>query len=436
MRKFILRVCYVFLKSIVRFMFGVYYPKTQTDNIHYLNTKGPAILLSNHPNGMIDPLDTALRSNRLVHFLAKAELFSNPFLRWFFNTFYCIPIERPDFSNGKVVDNKDNFDRCNQFLQEGGALFIAPEGTSLLVRRILDLKTGAARIALQAEATMDFNMGIKIIPAGITYVNQGEFRSGHYICASEAITITQFKELYNTDPRKAVFELTALMKARLADLVIILENDDDIPLFEKLMRLLNKDIKSKPKEFFLKGKELAQRLNVFNTNQAVKISQIEKELNEIESISGKAGFKTDELENVLTRWSRKEWTVHIVLFLLGLPFFLYGLVNHIIPNIIPWGIEKLARLHVIYRSTIKMLCGLVSYLVFYSLQILVVWYLSMDLYILLIYVISLVLSGLCFYPYLKWAKSLICHWKAVFIPLSVNKELKNKILTLKNLIYN
>lgn len=436
MKKFLLRTAYLCFKGLVKLMFKVYYPDTQTDNLSILNTKGPVLLLSNHPNGMIDPLDIALRSNRMVHFLAKAELFNHPVLHWFFSTFYCIPIERPDFSNGQVVDNTENFNRCNKFLQEGGALYIAPEGTSELVRRLLNLKTGAARIALQAEASMDFKMGIKIIPSGITYVDQGEFRSSQYICASEPITIQDFKERYYADPRNAVVELTELIKQRLSELIIILDNDNQIPLFESLMIILHYRIKQNPKEFFIEGKELANKLNDFNIHNIDIIQKLENEVIEINTLLEKNSAQANDLEEILTNWEWKKRLVHFIVTILGFPLFLYGFINHLIANIVPWAIERLAKFHIIYRSTMKMLIGLISYILFYGLQLLIIWNLCKSLNTLIIYIISLVISGLWFYPYLKWSKRLICHWKGHFIPLSEKNELNMKIITLKHLINN
>jgi glycerol-3-phosphate O-acyltransferase / dihydroxyacetone phosphate acyltransferase len=436
MKKFLLRTAYLCFKGLVKLMFKVYYPDTLTDNLSILNTKGPVLLLSNHPNGMIDPLDIALRSNRMVHFLAKAELFNHLVLHWFFSTFYCIPIERPDFSNGQVVDNTENFNRCNRFLQGGGALYIAPEGTSELVRRLLNLKTGAARIALQAEASMDFKMGIKIIPSGITYVDQGEFRSSQYICASEPITIQHFKELYYADPRNAVVELTELIKQRLSELIIILDNDNQIPLFESLMIILHYRIKQNPKEFFIEGKELANKLNDFNIHNIDIIQKLEKEVVEIDTLLEKNSVRANDVEEILTNWEWKKWLVHFIVTILGFPLFLYGSINHLIANIVPWAIERLAKFHIIYRSTMKMLIGLISYILFYGLQLLIIWNLCKSLNTLIIYIISLVLSGLWFYPYLKWSKRLICHCKGHFIPLSEKNELNMKIITLKHLINN
>jgi hypothetical protein len=207
-------------------------------------------------------------------------------------------------------------------------------------------------------------------------------------------------------------------------------------MFESLMVILYKDINYYPKDFFIKGKELAQKLNALRQKDPENIVLIKKELSEIGQLLDGSIIKTEDIPELLSSWKGKDWISHIMVVLLGLPVFIYALVNHIVANIVPWTIEKLAGFHIIYRSTMKMLIGLVSYLVFYTIQLLFIWSLYPHLYILVIYVISLVMSGLCFFPYLKWLKRLICHGKALFIPLSVNKELKNKILTLKNLIYN
>ena len=436
MRRFILGGVYVFARALVKLMFGVYFSEQRIVNSKNLSKKGPLILLSNHPNGMLDPINVAARSRRMVHFLAKAELFRHPFLNWFFNTLYCIPIERPDFMSGNKVDNTQNFERCNQFLKESGALYIAPEGTSLLVRRLLPLKTGAARIALQAEASMNFEMGLQLVPAGITYVNQGEFRSKYYMEVGEAITVSSFKEQYASDPKDAVNKLTDLLESKMQKHLIQLDSDEYMELFEYLIRVLQIDIESDPVLFYTIGKALANRLNYLDKNEKEKLQTIVNEVARLKQISTHLNLKRTDIPDILTKWSSTDWLKYIVIFLVYLPLFIGGFLVHIIPNGIIWLIERLAGLHIIYKSTVKMLSGLILYPLIYSFKIWLIWHFTHDIDKVIFFAISLVFSGYLFYPILNLYRKLYVHFRTLFMSPGDYNILRIKILTLKDLINN
>lgn len=434
MKKLFLGGFYVFARGLVKLMFWIFFSEQKIINKTLLSKKGPLILLSNHPNGMLDPINTAARSNRMVHFLAKSELFKHPFLNWFFNTFYCIPIERPEFLNGAKPDNTENFERCNIFLRAKGALYIAPEGTSLLVRRLLPLKTGAARIALQAEESTNFELGLHLVPSGITYVNQEEFRSKYYFIVGESISILSFKEQFKNNPRTAVQELTDLIESKMKELMIQLEDDDNIELFEFIIRALNKNIETDPQHFYNVGKNIAAQINQLMLK--AKISDLHNIVNELKAIIQRLNIKVTDIPDLEIKWKSSDWLFQLLLFIISLPLFIFGFINHIIPNIIPWAIEKLARLHIIYKATVKMLSGLILYPIIYSFQVCTIWKLTQNKYLVIIYCCLLVISGLIFYPLLQNFRKLFVRLKSLFFSKKDYNLLKIKILTLRDLITN
>ena len=71
--------------------------------------------------------------------------------------------------------NEATFGRCYDYLGQGGTIMIFPEGTSVSERRLRPLKTGAARIALGAEARHDFKLGLHMLPVGINYFDPAAF---------------------------------------------------------------------------------------------------------------------------------------------------------------------------------------------------------------------------------------------------------------------
>ncbi|MFK8105018.1 MAG: 1-acyl-sn-glycerol-3-phosphate acyltransferase, partial [Saprospiraceae bacterium] len=158
-------------------IFRLFYGKKTILNQKNLKVDYPCILVSNHPNTLHDPLHVAAKvDHRIVHFLVNAGLFATPFTNWFFSTFYCIKIERPQDVKGGKISNEKAFEACDIFLRQGGCLYIAPEGTSRVERHIRKMKTGAARIALSAERHNNYQLGLKILPVGLNYDNPTKFR--------------------------------------------------------------------------------------------------------------------------------------------------------------------------------------------------------------------------------------------------------------------
>jgi len=109
--------------------------------------QGPLILIGNHIN-FLDVLAALTFSYpRKIFFLVKKETFDTPFLRFLFNTWGSIPVDRgtADFQAlNKAVDA----------LNKGYFFVIAPEGTRTKDGRLIQAHTGVVVIALKSKATI------------------------------------------------------------------------------------------------------------------------------------------------------------------------------------------------------------------------------------------------------------------------------------------
>lgn len=170
-----LKLVYYFLYGLVRFGLWLYYREIRVEGWPDQEPRGPLLVLSNHPNALMDPFLVVSRLTRPVFFLANAGLFRHPFANWFLNTFYCIPVERPKDVN-RPIDNTDSFRRSRVHLEGNGALYIAPEGTCFREYRLRPLKTGAARIALDLLRAGHRNE-VHLLAAGVTYASPPEYQS-------------------------------------------------------------------------------------------------------------------------------------------------------------------------------------------------------------------------------------------------------------------
>lgn len=87
-----------------------------------ISKSGPVILAGNH-KANLDAAQMVYGSNRIVHMLAKRELFSNFISNWFFRSMGAIPVNRQIHdSNAKSA--------ALDILKEGKILGVFPEGTT------------------------------------------------------------------------------------------------------------------------------------------------------------------------------------------------------------------------------------------------------------------------------------------------------------------
>jgi len=200
--------------------------------------RGPVIFVANHPNGLLDPLLVRVASRRPARFLAKSTLFGNPFGRLAMDAFGCFPIARVQdagrsegaASKTEQVEqerrakmNEETFARCYEALGRGDAIALFPEGTSHSDPHMRPFKTGAARIALGAEAAgaaKGQRLGLHVVPVGLSYDRKTTFRSGALVVFGEPLEIASLMPEYGANPRATVEDLTEAIRKALDAVVL------------------------------------------------------------------------------------------------------------------------------------------------------------------------------------------------------------------------
>mgnify|MGYP005847240327 CR=1 FL=1 len=359
---------YQLLKVIVKIGFRIYFRSTRVANRQHLRFKGPAIVVSNHPNTLMDVLNVAAQARAQFHFLANSGLFKSRFGNWFFNTFYCIPIERLLDSNGKPVNNAANFARADAHLAKGGTLYIAPEGTSWMKRHLHPLKTGTARMAFSAESKNDYQLDLQIVPVGVNYSAPTRFRGTVFINAGAPLYVRDFRELYEQDPINAVRHVTSLLEEHLRPLMIDTRDEAEDELVKTLENILQNSAPLPLEGQFQRTKQLIDQLHTWQANDAMA------QINFQESVQDYAtNLSQNQLHDAaLARDTGLRWWWQVPTLLLGLPLFLYGYLNHLLAAYIPVAVlhrlRKRANLYIGYSSTVLFAVGVFSFPLCYWLQ--------------------------------------------------------------------
>lgn len=149
-------IVYRIVKFIVKPLFKILY-RPNVIGIENIPKEGAVILAGNH-KGNFDAATMLYGPKRIVHMMAKQELFNNKISNWFFKSMAAIPVNR------KIHDSNAK-NSAIEILKQGKVLGIFPEGTVNKTKGtpeevdLLPFKFGAVSFASKANA--------KIVPFAI-----------------------------------------------------------------------------------------------------------------------------------------------------------------------------------------------------------------------------------------------------------------------------
>jgi glycerol-3-phosphate O-acyltransferase / dihydroxyacetone phosphate acyltransferase len=182
---------------------------------------GPLIVIANHPNALIDPLLVGTSMSRRILLTAKATLFEGRALAMLLAAVGVVPLRRAkdeskDALHGGLAAtpsrerNADAFRLVTEALRRGGAVLVFPEGISHDRPAIAPLKSGAARMALQARA--EATVGLRILPVGLIFEEKERPGSRVLVRIGEPLDVDDW---VTSTARADAAELTGELDARL-----------------------------------------------------------------------------------------------------------------------------------------------------------------------------------------------------------------------------
>lgn len=254
---------YYLLKGIARVFLAFFYPRTLLRGGEFLTLRHPTLVASNHPNTLIDVLNAAGRVSRPLFMLANAGLFRSKPVARLLSFLYSIPVERPQDVDGRPINNDGSFERCFYHLRKGDHIFVAPEGGSECERRLRPLRSGTARIALGAEASADFTLGVRILPIGFTYQDPGRCGTALAVEIGRPVVVKDWESQYRSDPRKAYRDLTQHLETQMRNLLTDAEDSAMDTLLATLEKMKYSGILPSVQDEFEHSRTLLARLKAY-----------------------------------------------------------------------------------------------------------------------------------------------------------------------------
>ena len=175
---------------------------------HYFGQKnipssGGFILACNHFTAL-DPVYIGLgAANRQLHFMAKSELYENPFVAFAFTRLNAFPVRRG------MLD-KEAFEYAVRVAKQGYALAMFPEGTRSKTFEPQRAKHGAARIAYEAK--------VPVLPVSIYTADEMKPHTKLTIRYGELITFEEMGFGTETPDREKIVEVSDMIMERITNL--------------------------------------------------------------------------------------------------------------------------------------------------------------------------------------------------------------------------
>ncbi|MBL57700.1 MAG: hypothetical protein CMP61_10955 [Flavobacteriales bacterium] len=328
---------YTFFEILLKIATRIYFKNKYVTGKEAIPKGKPVMFVANHPGAFMDPIVIGTFGDRSLYYIARGESFKNKLAAWFFKKIHMIPVYRKEETPELTHKNAEIFSACFEHFEKGRSLMIFPEGTSKIEYRLRKVKSGAARIALGAEAQNNFNLDLFIVPVGLTYSNPKNFRTDVHVSFGKPIHVKDYKEDYVNDSFVTAKKLTKDIEQGIKDQMLLIENKENDTLFDQLQTLYFEEMIKRFKEPNLSNEEelqlkndVVRAIDYFKDTDPNLISKLQGLLDEY-------FFEINDIEKKHPDFNKRliggktSLTQHFFNLFVGLPLFIAGFFTHIIP---------------------------------------------------------------------------------------------------------
>ncbi|GMV79624.1 MAG: hypothetical protein AMXMBFR7_08080 [Planctomycetota bacterium] len=353
---------------LIRRLARIYYPRIEVSHAERIPRDGPVLLAANHPNSLLDAVLLGIAAQRPVRFLAKAPLFEVPVFGAVLRALGMIPAYRGQDDPKLVEQNAGMLERAATLISSGEALGIFPEGLTHDAPQVAKVRSGAARIAMQALE--QGAQKLKVVPIGLNYQEKGRFRSAVWIRVGEPIDAPAWLEKHGGDGRKAMRELTREIERELRTLTVHLDRPEWEALLTDLEVLAppSEETRQHPASALMFRRRIAGAINYFHASDPPRAATGIAAIQAYRESVAEVGLRVD---SPVLRFGGLELCARLlatpILLLLGLLPALAGLLHHFVPYSL---VSLLApRVQTPGRTTValaRLSLGLPIYLAWYA----------------------------------------------------------------------
>jgi len=384
-------LAYRVLHRLARLAVRWYYRDVAIDGAERIPRSGPALMVVNHPNELMDALFAGLVSPRQLTFTGKATLFEHPVASWLLRYMRVVPLRRAqderhtdDSVRINAARNAQSFAAIHGALAAGQLVLIFPEGRSWDEPRLAPIKTGAARIALSAQQSGIH--GVTIVPVGINYERKEGIRSRVLVEVGQPIALDAL-----LPDQAQVDALTADIQTRLHAVTLNFDDDtdaDEVLDLSTVLAAASDEIRplGDPDAPIAAKIAVARRADAIRqqlsrgelTPQVERrVRHVQRRLLALRRTATRLSIRLDDVALDTRLPAASRFVVReVLLAAVGVPLAIWGRINHVIPfSLARWlGARTSTARSQLAMHTI--LLGILLVPVFYAAQMAAVWHLA------------------------------------------------------------
>ena len=224
-----------FIPGLARICLRAFFRKVELIGEERIPQGRPLVMVGNHTNSLVDPALLIGFLPVTPRLLAKNTLWENPVLKPLLNLAKAIPVYRSQ-DKANMSRNIETFAAAHAELAKRGVIALFPEGASHDEPALLPMKTGAARILLEAEARYG-RLGTLIVPVGLIFDRKTRFRSRVLLQIGEPLDPAPEISLSATNAKRAVRLLTDGIGRSLQEVTLNYASWEEARLLERVADL-------------------------------------------------------------------------------------------------------------------------------------------------------------------------------------------------------
>tara|TARA_B100000609_G_C17154279_1_gene402595 strand:- start:222 stop:1076 length:855 start_codon:yes stop_codon:yes gene_type:complete len=214
------------------------------------------------------------------------------------------------------------------------------------------------------------------------------------------IKLKDFEKDYKLNEIDAVKKVTSIIRKSLNELTNYYQTDQIEDIVQgleliykmELMTELGMEVDNKNDDF-ITSKILTDAVQWYEQNKPYHITNFRRKLSEYVALLKKLDIRDEFLDPA--RQEKRNWgkTRTILFLIIGSPLFLWGIITNYIPYILPRILVKTSNKDQSEEASWKLIYGFIFFAIYYTASTTLVWGLSQNLLVTILFLISLIPSG-------------------------------------------
>ena len=341
---------------------------------------GGVIIAANHHNSLVDAMLIIATVPRPVIALAKAPLFRHPLIGPPLRMLGAVPVHRRAESGDDPRKNEDMFAAATEALGAGGVILIFPEGRTQPQPILLPLRTGAARLLLEAERALGDASGVVLLPVGMVFHDPGTFRSASVqITIGAPLATGDLIGAHRDRPEEAARAITARLTEAIGARIVEAQDQHTLELLAVLERAWWEEAtrrgEPEPSTGDAPEQSLAWKQRVMRAGRYLaarephRVAELRHRIELYRGHLDEVGLTGEQLGRPYT-WSVviSYVATNLMWLALGLPVACWGIVCHAAPYWLTGQIAKRLGTTSEEEATDKMAVGLVIHPLLWAIE--------------------------------------------------------------------